>query len=97
MTLTDTGVSEELVNTGLEILCDDMLAGNMTREPLKRAWRDTVRKIIESAAPRLKADGLKDGAIHLRANFGADPIILMAFDALMARADDLSPPVKETK
>lgn len=46
---------------------------------------------------RLKAEGLREGAIHLRANFGPDPVILVAADALDARANALSPQAKETK
>lgn len=102
MTPTDTGVSEEIA----KVLARCYLNGGDPGQPAARwngseielqdfpVWKDHMteaRQVFEAIAPRLKAEGLREAAELARSCYHEE---LARF--ILARADALSPPVKET-
>ena len=85
---TDTGVSEEL-----EIIATVAYHSNAENYP--------IRAVIAAIAPRLKAEGMREAA-EITRSYGRytdgtiHPTMEMIAKAIEARADALSPPVKET-
>lgn len=91
MSPTDTGVSEEILDLAYETM--GMFDGNGD-------IRGRLTAALNAIAPRLKAKGMREAAATFRLHTEIDDEISDLLETmaseLEARADALSPPVKET-